>query len=138
LDLISCGRILYERQAVNFGRAVSSAVRASRLHREGPRFKSVTAHHPPRKESTVVELWKARSSQRMGGGASNMENDELIFLGAAMLLAHVTGHSDTVPGRENETAIRKARELYAELKTTKDNPDDELGLQEHARKSGLL
>ena len=26
--------------------AVSSAVRASRLHREGPRFKSVTAHHP--------------------------------------------------------------------------------------------
>jgi hypothetical protein len=26
-------------------RAVSSAVRASRLHREGPRFKSVTAHH---------------------------------------------------------------------------------------------
>src|SRR5579864_5126118 len=27
-------------------RAVSSAVRASRLHREGPRFKSVTAHHP--------------------------------------------------------------------------------------------
>jgi hypothetical protein len=26
--------------------AVSSAVRASRLHREGPPFKSVTAHHP--------------------------------------------------------------------------------------------
>ncbi len=67
-----------------------------------------------------------------------MENDELIFLAAAILMSHVAGHSDTVPGRENETAIRKARELYAELKTEKDNPDDELGLQEHARKSGLL
>src|ERR1700722_322844 len=32
---------------LRFIRAVSSAVRASRLHREGPRFKSVTAHHPP-------------------------------------------------------------------------------------------
>ena len=30
---------------MNVLRAVSSAVRASRLHREGPRFKSVTAHH---------------------------------------------------------------------------------------------
>ena len=79
--------------------------------------------------TTTLVYWK---------GWAHMENDELIFLGAAMLLAHVTGHSDTVPGRENETAIRKARELYAELKTTKDNPDDELGLQEHARKSGLL
>jgi hypothetical protein len=49
LDLISCGRIVSEENVVNFGRAVSSAVRASRLHREGPRFKSVTAHqvlHP--------------------------------------------------------------------------------------------
>jgi hypothetical protein len=67
-----------------------------------------------------------------------MENDDLIFLGAAILMAHVAGHSDTVPGRENETAIRKARELYAELKTQKDSPDDELGLLDHARKSGLL
>jgi hypothetical protein len=67
-----------------------------------------------------------------------MENDELIFLGAAMLLAHVTGHSETVPGRENETAIRKARELYAELKTQKDDPNDELGLLDHAKKSGLV
>jgi hypothetical protein len=67
-----------------------------------------------------------------------MENDELIFLAAAILMSHVASHSDTVPGRENETAIRKARELYAELKTPKDSPDDELGLQEHARKSGLL
>ena len=32
------------------GRAVSSAVRASRLHREGPRFKSVTAHHSSAKQ----------------------------------------------------------------------------------------
>ena len=55
-----------------------------------------------------------------------------------MLLAHVTGHSETVPGRENETAIRKARELYAELKTQKDDPNDELGLLDHAKKSGLV
>jgi hypothetical protein len=67
-----------------------------------------------------------------------VENDELIFLAAAILMSHVAGHADTVPGRENETAIRKARELYAELKTQKENPDDELGLLEHARKSGLL
>ena len=53
-------------------------------------------------------------------------------------MSHVAGHSDTVPGRENETAIRKARELYAELKTPTDSPDDELGLKEHARKAGLL
>jgi hypothetical protein len=67
-----------------------------------------------------------------------VENDELIFLAAAILMSHVAGHSDTVPGRENETAIRKARELYAELQTQKENPADELGLLEHARKSGLL
>jgi hypothetical protein len=67
-----------------------------------------------------------------------VENDELIFLAAAILMSHVAGHSDTVPGRENETAIRKARELYSELKSPKEDADDELGLKEHARKSGLL
>lgn len=69
-----------------------------------------------------------------------MQEDELIFLGAAMLLTHVTGHSETVPGRENETAIRKARELYAEVKTRKSSSDDadELGALEHAKKSGLV
>jgi hypothetical protein len=67
-----------------------------------------------------------------------MDNEELIFLAAAMMMSHVAGHSDTVPGRENETAIRKARELFAEMKSPKEDPDDELGLKDHARKSGLL
>ena len=118
--------------------AVSSAVRASRLHREGPRFKSVTAHHLPPQKIEWSGVVVVEALRNLGRGASNMENDELIFLGAAMLLAHVSGHSETVPGRENETAIRKARELYAEVKTQKDNPDDELGLLDHAKKSGLL
>jgi hypothetical protein len=67
-----------------------------------------------------------------------MDKEELIFLAAAMMMSHVAGHSDTVPGRENETAIRKARELFAEMKSPKEDPDDELGLKDHARKSGLL
>ena len=123
---------------LKFVRAVSSAVRASRLHREGPRFKSVTAHHLPPQKIELSGVVIVKNLRSLGTGASNVENDELIFLGAAMLLAHVSGHSETVPGRENETAIRKARELYAEVKTLKDNPDDELGLLDHAKKSGLL
>lgn len=44
-----------------------------------------------------------------------MDYDDLIFVGAAVLLSHVTGRSDTVPGTENATAVRKARELYDEV-----------------------
>ncbi len=44
--LISCSLRKLQRARVEFGRAVSSAVRASGLHPEGPAFKSLTAHHP--------------------------------------------------------------------------------------------
>ena len=51
--------------------AVSSAVRASRLHREGPRFKPVTAHHPSAKGITagdVVQLVRTLPCHGRGRG----------------------------------------------------------------------
>ena len=51
-------------------RAVSSAVRASRLHREGPRFKSVTAHHKllPVFAGDVVQLVRTLPCHGRGRG----------------------------------------------------------------------
>ena len=48
--------------------AVSSAVRASRLHREGPRFKSVTAHHCPNSTNCSGEILRLIAlADRVGG-----------------------------------------------------------------------
>ena len=51
-----------------FIRAVSSAVRASRLHREGPRFKSVTAHQVLPHAGDVVQLVRTLPCHGRGRG----------------------------------------------------------------------
>ena len=51
-----------------FIRAVSSAVRASRLHREGPRFKSVTAHQQMHIRGDVVQLVRTLPCHGRGRG----------------------------------------------------------------------
>ena len=69
-------------------RAVSSAVRASRLHREGPRFKSVTAHHcpfiserSPCSAGDSLSAWRRHPRRprvafgRRAGGPSALERD---------------------------------------------------------------
>jgi hypothetical protein len=69
-----------------------------------------------RRNADVVGIVVTKKTQETSSvGATAMDYDDLIFVGAAVLLSHVTGRSDTVPGTENATAVRKARELYDEV-----------------------